>query len=305
MNPAEPLPHPTERRPFGWIDPVAGFLDDVPPTPAEGRIRSFEWLFLIAFVGEYWSRILLAGAGLEWPYVAAGVAATAFAAVAATPRWRQPGFAGLAAVHLGIATLEFPATSNHTYLEIAVCAVAALLDRRDSRQQILYLRAVRWLAGLILLYSGIQKLAHGYWFDGQYLAYSLSRETYAAALGGLVSGEELARLSGLDGALGAGPYGASGSWLSAVGNATWILEIALAPLLLIQRTRTAAMIAAIGLVFAIEVAAREFFFGLIFVSTLLLFSRRDAARLLLGPYLLVVGLLLLSRVGILPPWTFR
>lgn len=280
-------------------------LDDSPWADAEGRIRSFEWLFLIVLAGEYWSRILLAGPGLDWPYIAAGISATAFAAAAATPRWRQPGFAGLALLHAGVGVADFPATANHTYLQVAVCIVAAVLDRQNRNDQVLYLRAVRWIAAAVLFYSGVQKLVHGYWFDGQYLAHSLSRPSYATALGGLVPPAELARLTALDGAIGSGPYDSGGPWLTTVANATWILEIGLAPLLLVQRTRTAAMIAAILLLVGIELAAREIFFGLIFANALLLFGKRDVARWLLGPYAVVIAILLLTRLGVIPEWTFR
>ena len=65
---------------------------------------------------------------------------------------------------------------------------------------------LRWLAVIVLFYSGVQKLAHGYWSNGEYLAFALGSDTYRALLGWLLPDAELARLARLRGEVGDGPY---------------------------------------------------------------------------------------------------
>jgi hypothetical protein len=64
--------------------------------------------------------------------------------------------------------------------------------------------------------------------------------------------------------------------LIAVSNATWVGELVLPALLLWPRTRAVAVVATIALFVAIELAAREVFFGGMMVGMVLLFTRADS-----------------------------
>ena len=76
-------------------------------------------------------------------------------------------------------------------------------------------------------------------------------------------------------------------------NITWLAELILPLGLLWQRTRATAMVMTILLFVAIQLGAREVFFGGMMVGLLLLFSRRDRlARLLPWITGLYVGWLL-------------
>ena len=87
-------------------------------------------------------------------------------------------------------------------------------------------------------------------------------------------------------------------------NGTWIAELGLAPALVWRRTRPLAVVLALLLLAAIELVAREVFFGLVFASLILLFAQHDrqsTARWLVASALL---LLALSRLGMLPEVTY-
>lgn len=302
------MPLPPPRASVGrvprWVRSFARALDGE-SAATERQLRSFERLFLIALVGEYWSRILLVGVELPVPLWLAGVAALSFALGTERPTLRQTCFGGLAALHIAISAYDFPATANHSFLVIALCLLASVLAPGEPAERTLYARAVRWVVVVVLFFSGAQKLAHGYWIDGAYLAHALSRETYASALGALIPAEELARLQSLDGSLGSGPYRPDTMALVLLSNATWVAEMLLAVLLVLPRTRLVALVATCFLFLAIEVAAREIFFGLIFLSGLSVFGPPALSRNLLLPYAIVVALLLLVRLGVLPEVVFR
>jgi hypothetical protein len=150
----------------------------------------------------------------------------------------------------------------------------------------------------------VQKLAHGYWVNGEYLTFSLGSETYRALLGWTLPVDELARIARLRGEVGDGPYRVASTPLLLLANGTWLAEIGLAPALVWRRTRALALPLALILLAAIELVAREVFFGLVFASLIGLFARRDrqsAARWLVAAALLVLAL---SRLGVLPEVTY-
>src|SRR5262249_46757424 len=153
----------------------------------------------------------------------------------------------------------------------------AFLALGEPGEERLYLRAMRWIAVVILFYSGIQKLAHGYYLHGEYLAFSLGGTAFRPIVGFLLPSDELARLGTLHGDVGAGPHRAASLPFLAVSNGTWIAESALAAALCWRRTRALAVAAALLLLLlaAIESAAREVFFGLVFADAILLFTFKD------------------------------
>jgi hypothetical protein len=199
---------------------------------------------------------------------------------------------------------EFPVAGNHAYLELLLCALAALLDPAKTDEARLYVRAVRVMAVIILAYSGIQKLVHGHYRHGEYLAFSLGSASFRSVLRPILSGGEYDRLTTFTGVVGDGPYRVADWWFAAGSNATWVLEILLALLLCVRRTRRLAVVGAVVLLLAIEAAAREVFFGLVFANAILLFAPGSLHRAVVpvaGALLLV---LVLSRFGLLPEITF-
>ena len=88
-------------------------------------------------------------------------------------------------------------------------------------------------------------------------------------------------------------------------NAVWIAQLSLAALLVPRTTRTPAWIAALALVVATELVARELMFGVEFGAALVLFARRDLLRRCVVPVALLLALLLAIRLGLLPPVGFH
>ena len=249
-----------------------GTGDDIDPTPeglGDPRLVAFR-----VFLGLHltaWSVLWLGrehDAPALWFRVAVVVAVAVWAA--ATVRGRSRGWldgVALAAV-AGLAAAVFPATSNHGFLG-AVCLGWLVLVRPTEA-----LPALRWTVVIVAFYAGVQKVLHGTYFDGTFLAYQVAHsERFTATLGALLPTAELARLQALEPlTVGAGPYRLT-SWVGlTLSNAVWIAELVLPPLLWIRRTRTAAMVGLIAVVLAIEIAAREVLFGGLFVALLLLFG---------------------------------
>lgn len=283
---------------------IATLVDGDEASLRTRRLHAFEQAFVLVVAGEYWLRAIPKWGQLGAHYdVLLAIASVACVAVL-LGRARRLAFLGLAAGHLVLLWSEFPASGNHAYLELYVCLLAALLRPDDPGEAQLELRALRWLAVIVLFFSGVQKLAHGYWLDGQYLAFALGSETYRAMLGWLLPDAELARLARLRGEIGDGPYHVASPALLVLSNATWIAEIVLAPALVWVRTRAAAMVAALLLLLGIELVAREVFFGLVFASMILLFARRDLQTPARAVVALLVLLLFLSRLGVLPEASF-
>jgi hypothetical protein len=108
----------------------------------------------------------------------------------------------------------------------------------------------------------------------------------------------------LRGEIGDGPYRVESAALLLVSNAVYLTEIALAALLFVRRTRWVAVLVVLALLVAIEIGAREVFFGLVFASALLTFPRADVNRRLLPVVAALLTALLLSRAGVLPEATF-
>ncbi len=269
------------------------------------KIRAFQFILTLVICAEYWTKALARWDALD---VADGVAlalATLLGAAALSGRRRRVVFAGFAALQAWYVWSHFPLTGNHRYLELFLAGLFAVLDDEREEDRRLLLRSLQWTVVVVLFYSGLQKLAHGYYFRGQFLAYSLWRDTFRTALAPLVSPEELGRLASYSGSVGDGPYLVSSPAFLVVSNAAWLLELALAPLLFLRATRPVAWIAACVFVLGTQLVAREFLFGVEFVAALLLFARTDIIRRAVLPVALFLGLLILIRLGILPEVIFH
>ena len=87
-----------------------------------------------------------------------------------------------------------------------------------------------------------------------------------------------------------------------VSNATYMLEILIPIGLMVRRVRPFALAAAMALIVAIEVTAREVFFGAFFLGLIALFARRALNWQLLPLFLALYAYLLAAGFGFVPTW---
>jgi hypothetical protein len=263
-------------------------------------LRTFERVFVLVLAAEYWARALPKWPQLSPLYTVALGVATAGCVATRIPSLARVAFAVLAATQVTVIAAEFPATGNHAYLELYVLLLLALLRPDDPAERPLLMGSLRWLVCLVLFASGVQKIAHGYYFRGQYLAYSSWIETFRPVLAQLVSRDEYVRLTSFPTEIGAGPYLVASPLLLVVSNAVWVAELSLPLALLWLPARRFAVAGTLLLLCGIEIAAREVFFGLVFANGVLLFLPRPLGR---GYVVLVAALLawlLLGALGVVP-----
>jgi len=270
-----------------------------------GKVRAFQIILSLVICTEYWVKALNAWDELVTVEFVALAGATLLAAVVVHGRWRRAGLAGFAVLQLAYICAHFPHTGNHRYLELVFLAVLAFLRDDEDDEVRLTLRSLRWMVIVVLFFSGVQKLVHGYYFRGQFLAYSMWRDWFRAALGPLLPAGDLERLTSYVVSVGDGPYLVSSPGFVAVSNAVWIVEITLAVFLVPRATRGVAWIATCLFVVATEAVAREFMFGIEFVAAITLFARGEVTRRMVVPVAMVLGLLVLMRLGVLPEVLFN
>jgi hypothetical protein len=268
------------------------------------QVVAFERIVLLVIGVEYWCRGLARWNDLSTAYVASLGAATVLCVAGLVTPCRRVAFGALAAIHATVVWNEFPATGNHAYLEVMLCLLGAFLDPRVESDRVLFVAAGRWLAVVILFYSGLQKLVHGYYFHAEYFAFSLWIESFRTVFQWLLPADELRRLTAFAGNPGDGPYAVRSPLVVAIANLTWIAEMTLAPALLCRRTRPFAIAAAVALIVGIELAAREAFFGLLYVNLILLFLDRPWHPKVVAPVAALLAMLLAIRLGWLPPVVF-
>lgn len=283
---------------------MLAFLDGDGEGSRRPKIQGFATILALLIATEAWCRALALWDGLDSLSFVTLAGATVFAATSLVPGWRRPAFLGLFANQLVVLWHDFPGAGNHAYLEALLCGLVALLDENDEEERVILLRSVRWIVCLILFTSGLQKLVHGHWFDGQQLAYSLWIPSFRPILEPLLSPTEFARLSAFSGNIGDGPYGTDAPALLLASNGVYLAEMVLAALLLIRRTRFFAVVATFAMLITIETGAREVFFGLNFANALLLFLPHDVHRPAVGATVAVALILLLVRLHVLPDAVF-
>lgn len=184
-----------------------------------------------------------------------------------------------AAVWVAFATMvvrlvaAFPHLYNHLFLEAVLMGAAACFRADDRDEGTLLLQFTRGAILLVLFWSGLQKLLHGCYFGGEFLAVSIASNPYFAAPFTWLAPDEVARLQALlPLQVGAGPFAFESRPLVALSNLVWIAELTLPIALLIPATRAAAIAATLLLLVGIESAAREFVFGLLFAGGILSFT---------------------------------
>ena len=93
------------------------------------------------------------------------------------------------------------------------------------------------------------------------------------------------------------PYRVGSLPLTLLSNAVYLAEMAIGALLVPRRTREWAALAAIAMVFAIQLAPREFMFALLYTNLLLLCVRGAPNRRLLPLFLGLYAWLLAALLG--------
>lgn len=229
--------------------------------------------------------VLVAHASVRtWSWVLAGTAPglvatplytlpTAIAlTIAAVAVWSNRRRMAASRVAAALVSVEFFLTvlgaANHVGLEWVALALFALLDEERDDEAVLLQSSVAWVAALVLFHSGLQKVWHGHYFGGEFLAWAIAgREQFADAMRYLVPAGELTRLQTLDALReGSGPFRPAAPMLVVASNLVWMLEVAIAVLLLSERTRNAAAWGGIAFVLALQLPAREIHFALLFAA---------------------------------------
>jgi hypothetical protein len=258
---------------LGWTG-----VDD--PETASSKLRSIRRLVLITLACEGW--FVLTYVPYSSHPTAYGLIAILFLGCAIAG-WRDR-FARLASILaflllLGVVLSVFPANANHQFLALLLLILLLLGDSSGLEAHanaVAALQSIRWIAVIGVFWAGAMKLYYGYWLEGEFLAFRVATDPgFTHVLGVLVPDSELARLLGLGTDVGDGPFRADAPMLVLVSNITWIAELILPLGLLWRRTRAISMIATILLFVAIQLGAREVFFGGLMVGLLLLFARRD------------------------------
>ncbi|HEY8518165.1 MAG TPA: hypothetical protein VIS07_21860 [Candidatus Binatia bacterium] len=278
---------------------VAG--GDAPPL-VHAKVEALRRFLLAYGAARSWVWLALDSGSLPTtPLVVSALVLTACAALAWTSRYATLAVRCALVVLVVQLAWTFPITHNHFFLELVCVALLALVDR-DGDGEPVALEALCWVTALVLFHTGLAKVLHGLYFGGEVLAFMVGRGgRFADAFALLLPADEIARLTSYDPMhTGAGPYRVDSPAFVVASNLVWVLEIVLAPLLLWRRTRTAAAIAAIALVLAIQVGAREIGFALLFANLLLLFVPTAATRTLLPALLAVLGWIVGAALGWLP-----
>ncbi len=254
------------------------------PKAAASKLRSIRRLVLVTLAFEGWFALGYV------PYSSHPVAYELVAVLlvgCAIAGWRDrfalPAAALAFCLLLGVVVSVFPDNANHQYLALLLLILLMLgnshgteCEAEADRNALAALQSMRWIAAIGIFWAGAMKLFYGYWLGGEFLAFRVATDPgFTQVLGFFVPDVELSRLLSLGTDLGAGPFRPAAPLLVLVSNLTWLSELILPLGLLWSRTRAVSMVAAILLFVAIQLGAREIFFGGLMVGLLLLFARRD------------------------------
>jgi hypothetical protein len=298
---------------------------DDPAGDAAARLRSFRLLALAHLLAELvistlrWSSLRIFAPGIL-------AACAAVALALALPRRTERLAAPLGALIVGFAAVRwFPNVANHTFLLLLALLALSWWDPRVEAERALALATLRWIAALVFFATGLQKLLHGTYFHGEFLAFHVAHgERFASLFRWVLPSEELERLRALGAAAGAlapgegfrafetlppapgsGPYRFASLPALAMSNLVWIFELCAPAFLLWRRTRAAAAIAVIVFLAAVESGAYEIMFGVLFVNFMLLFGRANWPGRLFPAFAVMYGYLIGVHLGWFPKWFFN
>jgi hypothetical protein len=269
----------------------------------ERRAHAFAFVFFVLYASELIATNLRrfgeAGLGINhWIEVGAvGVAAI----LMARERWRRIAFGLMAGVALMRLTIRFPMAGNHLHIHAIIFTLLALLDPKVEVEREWLLGALKWLLLVILFYSGLQKLLHGHYLNGEFFAYTISESaSFRQFLRWVLPAGEVERIVQYGWAVGTGPYRLYSPTGLFISRAAVAAEMLLPLLLWFRRTRVAGIVAAAAFIVVIELAARELYFGLLFLNLLLLFAPAGLHIRTRWVFVIIGVGLIFSRLGVLP-----
>lgn len=214
---------------------------------------------------------------------------------------RAAALGGFALGTWKLATI-FPHNSNHFALEYLCLLFAALVSWERDDERLVFLRSVRWLPVLVMVWSGLNKLVYGTYFNGAFLATVLPSAGFANVFGLLLSPDELARLLA---AQPPGPYVFTSPLALVASNLVWAGEIVCGVLLLVPRLRMLGLLGGLGLLVGIELGAFEVLFGTLMLNMLVLFAPAVWSRRAFAASAVFYASLVGAKLGWLPGWSFN
>lgn len=274
------------------------------PAHLNTKVTAFRRILLILVPVEYINAFPRLSELPTFPfYVGLVIALVVCALLGWRDRWAGPATVTAAVAYAGLLGLGFPLVANHQYLILISLALLSLLGRREADEQALLLCALKWMIVIGIFYAGVQKVLHGYYFEGEALAYFIRRsERFRALFGWVVPASEMARLAAIELGEGAGPFKSSSTRLLVLSNLSYLGELVLPPLLLVRRFRTPALWVSLFYFAAIEAGARELVFVGVLIAFVSLFAAGDLVRKLLPVVVALCLYLLAAGYGLLPAW---
>jgi len=277
----------------GLLARLVALPGDEAETSIESKFRGLQCFLLIAAAFHAWVSRFPAPTPLFDAYQSWNcLAVTLCALIGVSTRWTSHCLVVTWCLVLVRVITTFPTSANHSFLELLLFSLA-ILCRSDRRaEQVLLLNGARWLVIIAMFFSGLQKLFHGGYFDGRFLAYMTAESDRSVVSAWALSPEALAHIKNLAGHVGTGPYAVREPLFVVMSNAVYVVEMLVGVLLLIPKGRKITVVAAIGLVLVIETTSREFTFGSVAMYLFLLFWPSDLGRRLLPVFILRFGILL-------------
>lgn len=195
--------------------------------------------------------------------------------------------------------VNWPGGANHLYLFVPVAAVAATFRPTKDRERAVAVSTWIGLTLIVFFLTGLQKVLHGTYFDGQFMGIFVDAKSGFGWFVGLLDADELAYYESLQQVgVGTGPYNTQSMQLRILSNSVWLLEIVAPIAVLWPRWRAVWVVTSMLFALSIQFAAREFIFGLAFSSMLsLMLPQRWSVRWLRIALLASLSLLVLHFVA--------
>ena len=278
-----------------------GLAGDASDTLVSVKLRAFRQFLLLYGAARSWLWVKLILFEAPLLPVSAVVMTVGFA-LTLSPRSAYLGPRVALPAMLYQVALVFPNTANHNFLELYALALLCLLGHDETPDLQWVLGGLKWLTVVVLFHTGFQKLAHGYYLRGDFLAFMVgAQERFAHLFAVMLPAEEITRLQSYDYLrTGSGPFRVSRPLFVAASNAVWIAELTLPVFVVWRRTRTWATLLAVGLIVMIQLGALEIGFAILFVNLLLLFLPGNWNRRLLPLFAFVLVIAALAGLLGLP-----
>lgn len=273
------------------------------PGAARAKSSIFRSFLLALIAAEAWERSARLGA--DPVTIGLALAATTAACAVWSPRLVVAATALCALVVATDFALQFPGNPNHQYFQLVLLSLLLLLRDEVDAEVVLLTTALRWLLVTGLFYAGLQKLLYGHYFDGEFLAYTITQnERFALVLQHLMPAAEFERISAIVIGEGAGPFRVDSIFFALASNVAYLAELVLPVLFLVPATRRLAIFGTLAYFVAIEAAAREVFFGGMMAALALSFGPPSWLRGARPWAYAGLAVLLATSFGLLPRWFF-